>query len=242
MSMTMRGPVDPYALRTLPTSECAVLLLRSIVNSRTVNSHNTFRGAEQAFQHNGERDVNLLLERLSDAWAWLEAHALIGPDPNQSGGWQRVTTRGRTLANDAQAVAVVLAEDRLAMDLHPLLESKIRPYFMLGDYETASFSAMKAVEVRVRRLADASNSLLGTKLMQEAFKPDGGRLADAEADGGEQVAMMQLFAGAIGTFKNPPSHRTVAYDDPTEAAEVILLADLLLRLLDRVEQRTSGPA
>ena len=48
---------------------------------------------------------------------------------------------------------------------------------------------------------------------------------------------MALFRGAIGTFKNPTSHRPVEYDDPTLAAEVIFLADLLMRMLDRVEDR-----
>jgi len=48
---------------------------------------------------------------------------------------------------------------------------------------------------------------------------------------------MALFRGAIGTFKNPSSHRAVNYDDPVLAAEVVLLADLLMRLLDRVEAR-----
>jgi hypothetical protein len=38
-------------------------------------------------------------------------------------------------------------------------------------------------------------------------------------------------------FKNPSSHRQVEYDDPTLAAEVVLLADLLLRILDRTERR-----
>ncbi|MBB3082548.1 hypothetical protein [Geodermatophilus sabuli] len=33
-------------------------------------------------------------------------------------------------------------------------------------------------------------------------------------------------------FKNPPSHRQVDYSDPTLASEVVLLADLLLRILD----------
>ena len=50
---------------------------------------------------------------------------------------------------------------------------------------------------------------------------------------------MELFAGAIGTFKNPPSHRQVDFADPTEASEVVLLADLLMRLLDRVEDRVA---
>jgi hypothetical protein len=50
---------------------------------------------------------------------------------------------------------------------------------------------------------------------------------------------MDLFARAIGTFKNPVSHRQVDYADATEASEVVLLADLLHRVLDRVEGRQS---
>lgn len=57
------------------------------------------------------------------------------------------------------------------------------------------------------------------------------------AEAGEQVAAMNLFSGAIGLFKNPASHRPVDYDDPVLAGEIVLLADLLLRLLDQVEAR-----
>ena len=65
-------------------------------------------------------------------------------------------------------------------------------------------------------------------------KPGDGPLSDSSLDSGEQVGMMELFAGAIGTFKSPSSHRQVDYDDPTEASEVVLLADLLMRILDRL--------
>lgn len=76
--------------------------------------------------------------------------------------------------------------------------------------------------------------------MHQVFKPDGGPLCDQDVEGGEQVATMNLFAGALGLFKNPVSHRPVDFDDPTEAAEIVLLADLLLRLLDRVQSRLAG--
>lgn len=45
--------------------------------------------------------------------------------------------------------------------------------------------------------------------MREAFNQDRGPLRDPAADGGERVARMELFAGAIGSFKNPHSHRDV---------------------------------
>jgi hypothetical protein len=74
--------------------------------------------------------------------------------------------------------------------------------------------------------------ILGVKLMRAAFAPEGGRLTDTTANGGERVAPMELFAGAIGCYKNPHSHRDVNLDDPAEAVETILLANDLLRIVD----------
>lgn len=111
--------------------------------------------------------------------------------------------------------------------------------FFLGDFETAAFAALKAVEVEVRRLAQFDDSDIGVKLMRKAFG-EKGPLRDDATDAGERVALMELFAGAIGAFKNPASHRTVRFDDPIEAAEVVQLADLLLRMLARVERRLTA--
>ena len=109
-------------------------------------------------------------------------------------------------------------------------------------YDTAVFEAMKAVEVAVREAIEAPTTLLGVNLMREAFRPapkpetppdakPAGRLTDVTADPGEQVARMELFAGSIGSYKNPQSHRRVALDDPDEAAEIIMLANHLLRIV-----------
>lgn len=83
-------------------------------------------------------------------------------------------------------------------------------------------------------MAGFDESVIGVSMMEQAFNPNApGPLCDITLDGGEQKAMMFLFAGAIGVFKNPTSHRRVDYGDPTIAAEAVLFADLLLRLLAR---------
>jgi hypothetical protein len=57
-----------------------------------------------------------------------------------------------------------------------------------------------------------------------------------EGTAGTRLLGWSSLPGAIGYLRNPTSHREVLYDDdPTEAAEVVMLADLLLRMLDRIE-------
>jgi len=103
--------------------------------------------------------------------------------------------------------------------------------------------AMKEVEVRVRTIASRPASLVGVALVHQAFRPpkwdssDAGplHLAADEPRGGRRADVPVLRA--IGLFKNSASHRRVDFEDPTEAAEVVLLADLLMRLLNKIPPR-----
>lgn len=227
-------------VRNLPLPDLSMNLLRSL--GAEPNFNNLIQGFRQrgGYGQPSPPDLEILLARLSDAWAWLEAHALIGRSAkNPQGGWCRVTSAGKALLENPKALSKLWADDRLAGELHPALSSA-RSDFALGDYETASFSAMKAVEVEVRRVAGLSNELVGVPLMRKAFSSKDGILRDPAAEGGEQQAIAHLFAGAIGAYKNPASHRTVRFDNAKEAAEVLQLADLLLRVVQRAADRINS--
>jgi len=233
LHMAWKHPED--ATLTMPINSLAMEILRDFEASSGWNRDNWIKVSQQRGTVQGRG-----MERaLSEGWAWLISRGLVAWDPSQSSPNAYFITRLGHEALD-QGVTHMDAAARLGMQLHASLAEVVERQFLMGEYELAVFAAMKAVEVRVREMAGLSNSLVGTKLMQVAFGPsEGGQLVDVDAEAGEQVATMELFKGAMGVFKNPSSHRPVDYTDATEAAEIVLLADLLMRILDR---RTNASA
>jgi hypothetical protein len=71
--------------------------------------------------------------------------------------------------NWPDGLAFVGAERRLDVDLHPRVAATVRAQILLGEYELAAFAALREVEIRVRELAEASDSDIGVKLMRQAF-------------------------------------------------------------------------
>jgi uncharacterized protein (TIGR02391 family) len=169
----------------------------------------------------------------SEAWAWLEAQGLIVPAAGTNGrnGYRVLSRRAKRFESEAEFANYSVARMLRRETLHPKLAEKVWLAFMRGEFDVAAFQAMKSVEMAVREATGLPDSLLGTRLMQAAFAPENGPLTDMTAEGGERSGRLQFFVGAIACYKNPQSHRDVNLTDPAEVAEIILLANHLLRIV-----------
>ncbi|MCC8977602.1 TIGR02391 family protein [Bradyrhizobium acaciae] len=173
-----------------------------------------------------------VLQRLSPAWMWLEREMLIAPQPGNN-DWMFITPRGEKVLESQDFSAYRQGYLLPSEGLDPVLVQKVKQSFIRGDYDTAIFQAFKEVEVRVRSRGGYTDSDIGASLMRKAFGKDG-PLTDKSVDGGEQVARMEFFAGAMGMFKNPSSHRYVDVKDPREAADAIHVANVLLKIVEGI--------
>jgi uncharacterized protein (TIGR02391 family) len=89
----------------------------------------------------------------------------------------------------------------------------------------------KEVEIAVRSSTGLTDADYGTDLMRRAFHVESGPMSDLTRLPAERQALSDLFAGAIGSYKNPHSHRRVAIQ-ASEAVEMIVLASHLLGIVD----------
>lgn len=117
------------------------------------------------------------------------------------------------------------------LQLHPIISQRVLPIFGKGAYGSAVFEAFKHVEIAVRKSGNYAENDRGTDLMRRAFHVDSGNLTDKDQHPAEKQARSDLFAGAIGSYKNPGSHRDVEIT-AEEAIEVIIFSSHLLRIVD----------
>jgi uncharacterized protein (TIGR02391 family) len=215
-----------------------LFLLRKRVNanehkfhSGNLNSelwHNTnLPGVSHPYPQSKRDQIDLAI---AEAWHWLIAQGLLVPVAHSS-DWV-VLTRRALKFQDEQAVATFSVARMLRKEvLQASIANTVWGALMRGEFDVAVFQAMKAVEVAVHEALGKPENLRGVDLMRKAFHVDDGKLTDMNAERGEREACSNLFAGAIGSFKNPHSHRNVSISDPTEAIEAVMLANHLLRIV-----------
>jgi uncharacterized protein (TIGR02391 family) len=208
-------------------------------NHGGINYNNFFNVPGRKDYESKQPEVNLAL---MEALASLRSAGLLVENASLTGGFFFVSRRGKLITSRNDFAAYRKAGLLPKNQLHPLIASKVYPAFMRGEYDTAVFQAFREVEVAVRDAGKFGPNDLGKELMRDAFRAaekkgqsaTPGPLTDTQLPIAEQEAMANLFAGAIGFYKNPQSHRHVP-THPEDAAEVIVFASQLLRIVDRVK-------
>ncbi len=179
-----------------------------------------------------------LSNAVAEAWVWLEREGFLVPTPFARGDFLFLSRRGQRIKGLEDFVAYRRVTELPLQRLHPLISHKVWPHILHSDWETAVFVAFKEVEVAVRAAANLGDLDIGVALMRKAFDPHNGALADPGLPLPERDALAHLFAGSIGLYKNPSSHRRVQFRDTAAVLEVLLLASHLLRIVD---ERGSSP-
>lgn len=192
-------------------------------------------GADDGYPQNKRSAAELAI---AEAWHWLQMQGLIIPEPGTNGnnGWMLFSRRAKNILSNDNFKEYSRSVGFPKTLLHPSIADEVWLDIVRGDLETAVFKAFRAVEIAVRDAGGYTETDIGTQLMRKAFDKVNGPLADQQQPEAEREALAHLLAGAIGSYKNPHSHRTVTINDPTEAQEMVVLASHLLRIIDSRKQ------
>lgn len=224
---------DADVLINLAPEELAYSLLR--VAATNLQNGMVYRDVvispNRLYSHQHQPQIELAL---IEALHWLEVNALLLPAPGTNGenGFRVLGRRGRELVDRERFDAFQRAAAFPKSLLHPWIADRVWIALARGELADAVFVAFRTVEEAVRAAGGFTETDIGIDLMRRAFHADTGPLTDPTQPQAEREALAHLFAGAIGSYKNPHSHRTVTINDHTEAQEMVMLASHLLRIID----------
>ncbi|WP_306365377.1 TIGR02391 family protein [Nocardia sp. CC227C] len=128
--------------------------------------------------------------------------------------------------------------------LHPSVSAVSGSKFAQAHHDAAVFEAFKAVEHRVQSLTGSKQS--GKPLMTSVFNEQRPQLdtTSDKAAGSQRSDELEgfkfLFMGASQGLRNPRGHGAPLETPEDEAREMLALASLLMRMLDRAEKRQAA--
>lgn len=104
--------------------------------------------------------------------------------------------------------------------------------FAQGRLDEAVRDATLRLEARLRALCGAPADRIGTDLVGDAFKPDGGFLEPVSLPKAEREGVFALYRGAIQQIRNPVGHRAVG-QHPGPAFDTIAFVNYLLGVAEQ---------
>jgi uncharacterized protein (TIGR02391 family) len=225
---------DADTFLALPPEELAFYVLQAAQESSSGGGllHiQVLHNQTGAYPSGNQAQIQVALE---EAWQWLENQLLLvsAPGANGRNGYRVIGRRATGLRTFEQFKAFRQGVAFPKELLHPTIAERTWIAAMRGEFDAAVLFAFKAVEVAVREAGRFAPSDIGVDLMRRAFNPTNGPLTRATDPPAEREALMHLFAGAIGSYKNPHSHRNVVINEANEALEMVVLASHLLRIVD----------
>lgn len=225
---------DPETILELAPEDLALLLLEYLKalpsgELQQLNRTNFLsKHSVQTFPSDLQDD---LLRALAQAWRWLEQEGVITDRPGNRDGFVELTKRAAGIESKLD-LARLRQVRLLPRDLlHPGVVRVAWPPFLRGDYDSAVLESFKAVEVALRVATGLPSSDVGVKLVQKAFHVTNGKLTDPSATEAERLAILNLFAGAFGLFRNRSVHRYTSMGTAA-CVEIVCLASRLMNLVD----------
>jgi uncharacterized protein (TIGR02391 family) len=184
---------------------------------------------------------------------WLDDQLISGPsEETRASIVDQLARQGWYVEGDRLVIGAPAAGRRVSSPvlrdarlhaLHPEIAAVAEPYVRSGHRGTAVFEALKVLTTRLKRVTGLDVD--GTELVGKAFTGNAPLVvfADLTTETGRNVhnGVQLLFRGAVQAIRNPSAHELASNLDENETFELLALASMLMRRIERATGTAGSP-